>query len=55
MTEIKKSKLYDLEERALRFAKEVIEFVSILLKTTANIEMMKQNLWFYSRKGKMSF
>ncbi len=42
MTEAKKSKQYDLEERTLRFAKEVIEFVGILPKTMANIEIMKQ-------------
>ncbi|MFC1904437.1 four helix bundle protein [Chloroflexota bacterium] len=33
---------YDLEERTLRFAKEVIDFVNILPKTMANIETMKQ-------------
>ena len=42
MTEVKNSKQYDLEERTLRFAKEVIEFVRILPKTMANIEIMKQ-------------
>ncbi len=42
MTEVKNSKQYDLEERTLRFAKEVIKFVSILPKTMANIEIMKQ-------------
>jgi four helix bundle protein len=42
MTEVKNSKQYDLEERTLRFAKEVIEFVGILPKTMANIEIMKQ-------------
>ena len=42
MTQIKNSKRYDLEERTLRFAKEVIEFVSTLPKTVANIEIMKQ-------------
>jgi len=42
MTQIKNSKRYDLEERTLRFAKEVIEFVSTLPKTMANIEIMKQ-------------
>ena len=42
MTEVKNSKQYDLEERTLRFAKEVIEFVNILPKTMANIEIMKQ-------------
>jgi len=42
MTEIKNSKQYDLEERTLRFAKEVIAFVNVLPKTMANIEIMKQ-------------
>ena len=42
MTEVKNSKQYDLEERTLRFAKEVIEFVNALPKTMANIEIMKQ-------------
>ena len=42
MTQAKNSKQYDLEERTLRFAKEVIEFVNILPKTMANIEIMKQ-------------
>jgi four helix bundle protein len=42
MTQIKNSKPYDLEERTLRFAREVIEFVSILPKTMANTEIMKQ-------------
>jgi len=42
MTKIENSKRYDLEERTLRFAKEVIEFVTTLPKTVANIEMMKQ-------------
>ncbi len=42
MTEVQNSKQYDLEERTLRFAKEVIEFVGVLSKTIANIEIMKQ-------------
>ena len=42
MTEVKNSKQYDLEERTLRFAKEVIGFINILPKTMANIEIMKQ-------------
>ena len=41
MTEVKNSKQYDLEERTLRFAKEIIEFVSVPPKTIANIEIMK--------------
>jgi len=42
MTEVKNSKQYDLEERTLRFAKEVLEFVGILPRTMPNIEIMKQ-------------
>ena len=42
MTEGENSKQYDLEERTLRFAKEVIDFVGIHPKTMANIEIMKQ-------------
>jgi len=42
MSEVKNSKQYDLEERTLRFAKEVIGFVNILPKTIASIEIMKQ-------------
>lgn len=42
MTEIKNSKQYDLEDRTLKFAKEVIEFINILPKTMANTEIMKQ-------------
>ena len=42
MTEIRNSKQYDLEERTLKFAKKVIDFVNILPKTIANTEIMKQ-------------
>ena len=42
MTEIKNSKQYDLEERTLKFSKEVIKFVKNLPKTIANIEIIKQ-------------
>ena len=42
MTEAKNSKHYDLEERTLAFAKEVIGFVNALPKTVANVELMKQ-------------
>ena len=42
MTEIKNSKQYDLEERTLKFAKEVIKFVKSLPRTIANIEIIKQ-------------
>jgi len=35
-------KQYDLEERTLKFAKEVINFVKTLPKTTANGEIAKQ-------------
>ena len=42
MAEINKSKPYDLEERTLRFAKEVIDFVNVLPKSIVNVEIMKQ-------------
>ena len=42
MTEIQNSKQYDLEERTLKFAKEVIKFVKSLPRTIANTEIMKQ-------------
>jgi hypothetical protein len=42
MTKGENSKQYDLEERTLRFAKEVIDFVGILPRTMANVEIMKQ-------------
>src|SRR4030042_2115262 len=42
MTKIINSKKYDLEERTLRFAKEVIEFTKTVPRTTANVEIMKQ-------------
>ena len=42
MTEFKNSKQYDLEDRTLKFAKEVIESVNILPKTIANTEITKQ-------------
>ena len=42
MTKIRNSKHYDLEERTLKFAKDVIEFVKNLPKNIANIEIIKQ-------------
>ena len=42
MTEIQKSKLYDLEERTFKFAREVLEFVKALPKNLANLEIGKQ-------------
>ena len=42
MTQAKNSKHYDLEDRTLTFAKEVIGFVNRLPKTVANVEVMKQ-------------
>jgi len=42
MAEARNSKQYDLEERTLNFAKEVIEFVKTLPKTIANAEITKQ-------------
>jgi four helix bundle protein len=42
MTEILKSKRYDLEERTHKFARETIEFINLFPKTLANIEIAKQ-------------
>ncbi len=42
MTETRASKHYDLEERTLRFAREVIDFVNTLPKSIANVELIKQ-------------
>lgn len=42
MPELGKSKQYDLEERTLLFAKEVIGFSNQLPKTLANVEILKQ-------------
>jgi four helix bundle protein len=42
MTEMQKSKQYDLEERTLKFAKDVRGFVKRSPKTIANIEDGKQ-------------
>lgn len=38
----KQSTHYDLEERTLKFAKEVISFVKLLPKNITNIEIIKQ-------------
>ena len=42
MTKIQNSKQYDLEERTLRFAKRVREFIKKLPRTLANVEDGKQ-------------
>ena len=42
MTENRNPKQYDLEERTLKFAKEVIGFVKRLPRSTANAEIAKQ-------------
>ncbi len=42
MTQNKKSNKYDLEERTLGFAKNVIEFTKILPQTICKIELIKQ-------------
>ena len=42
MAEIRNSKQYDLEERTLKFAKDVILFVKSLSMTITNIELIKQ-------------
>lgn len=35
-------KQYDLEDRTLKFSREVIQFVNVLPKTIANVEVCKQ-------------
>ncbi len=42
MMKTQNKKEYDLEERTLRFTKEVIGFISRLPKTLTNIEISKQ-------------
>lgn len=42
MTKIQNPKRYDLEERTLKFAKQVRDFVGRLKKTIVNIEDGKQ-------------
>ncbi len=42
MTKTQNSKKYDLEERTLCFAKQVIKFIYTLPKTLTNIEISKQ-------------
>ncbi|MCD6455269.1 MAG: four helix bundle protein [Methanophagales archaeon] len=42
MTKTQNSKQYDLEERTLKFTKQVIKFVKHLPRTIANIEITKQ-------------
>ena len=42
MTEKQISKIYDLEERTLQFAKETINFINNVPKTLPNIEICKQ-------------
>ena len=39
---MKSTKRYDLEERTLKFAKEIIQFVKILPRTLDNSELAKQ-------------
>lgn len=42
MTENQNSKRYDLEDRTLNFAKQIIELVNKLTKTLTNIEISRQ-------------
>jgi four helix bundle protein len=42
MTQIQNSKQYDLEERTLKFSRNVIEFVNKVSKTLVNVEIIKQ-------------
>ena len=38
-------KIYNLDERTLRFAKDVMDFVGILLRTLPNTEVIKQSAY----------
>lgn len=42
MTQIRNPKQYDLEDCTLKYAKQIISFVSLLPQTTANVEIKKQ-------------
>lgn len=42
ITQIPSPKPYDLKERTLQFAKDVVEFIKTLPKTPANVEYIKQ-------------
>jgi four helix bundle protein len=42
MTQTRNPKQYDLEDRTLKYAKQIISFVSLLPQTTANVEIKKQ-------------
>jgi len=42
MTKIQNTKKYDLEERTLKFAKNVIEYVDKMQKTVTSLEVGKQ-------------
>ena len=42
ITKIQNTKQYDLEERTLKFAKEVIAFVRSISRTITNMELIKQ-------------
>jgi four helix bundle protein len=42
MTKMQNQKQYDLEERTLEFAKNVITFTKVLPRTVANRELVKQ-------------
>jgi len=42
MTEIQNSKRYDLEERTLKYAKDIIDFINSVSHTIANTEIIKQ-------------
>ena len=44
MTEIQNTKRYDLEDRTLKFAKDITEFIRNLPRTSANLEFTKQLL-----------
>jgi len=42
MTEIQNSKKYDLEDRTLKYSRNIISFTKVLPKTVSNTEIIKQ-------------
>ena len=44
---------YDLEERTLKFAKETMNFIKGIPRTTANTEVLKQFIRASGGRGKL--
>ncbi|MBL7208510.1 MAG: four helix bundle protein [Dehalococcoidia bacterium] len=51
MTRTRNSKQGDLEDRILRFARDITEFLKVLPKTMANVEVTKQRVRSYGSLG----